>query len=263
MKNFTFDGNWGGFLKLEKLSRFNRDDFFDLPHLKNKLNQGLVSYKIQDEFNLDPNPSSIQVAAIDYILNNEDKIITTIFETLRDIVSPWELNKSGWELPELNTEADLINVIGTVGIKIDSIGRNEVAWTLFYFEYYGDPEHGLCICLERNKFMAFSSYVDYDHDEILTKEEYEEYEKNSDYPIPYKFYPPTNKSGKLKPWQIAVNSSFLSELIEKNQQNELISLVENNLNLIKNELDSLISEAKFKERNDLVLKLEEIRNRKQ
>ena len=146
---------------------------------------------------------------------------------MKDIVYPYYGELVGENYQEhnpLNTVQDLENCLAINEIMVDFIGKENIAWVTYIFESNVDPEHGLSMLFQGSKFMKHDSAYDMMYQDLLTKEEYDQYIKDinvaHDSSEPKLHYPDKNKI-YFKPWELEQTKEFLRKLLRENKEQEL------------------------------------------
>lgn len=266
MKKYEFNGNWNSTIELMFFTRLNSDKFYRYETRKSHrklLELGKVPLSITDERTINPVPEEEQINAINFILNNEEKIYQAVFKNLKEKIIPDakrdfdldaedEETKEYW-FPKLQSIDDMKKTLGIGGIGVDIEYRNGIAWTSYMFDFSAEEEHGLIMIFEGDKFLDFGAIGDYTHERIMTKEEFSKYVEKLNRRHPYQIYEPNSKYGILKPWKIRANDYYPIGILREGKKEELINYLINNPQIAKEKMDVML-------RNSEHLKLDEITN---
>ena len=199
-----------------------------------ELEQGLIALEIMDERNTDPNPSAEQNATFDFIIENQQLILESLFDALKNRIYPTYqeyIDADDYSFPPLNSLNDLELVLAIRRITITANYKEGAAYYELYFEFSGDGEHGLIITMHKQRMIAFCGMGDNDGRAVIEDMGYdygkwmEEYLKargSRDYSI-HKRLP---KYGKLKPWQKEENREYLVTLIRASDAEKLNKLID-------------------------------------
>lgn len=238
MTKFEFKGQWFEDIKLEKLSTINYSSYYG-----KRNNNSLIRVSIVDERNYYPYPSIEQIAAIEYIMNNEEEIYHSIYKALKNTIYPVGICHYEGETPSLNSAGDMSNIIGLSGIVIDIYSNAGIAWTTYYFDYLFDTEHGLSIVFQGNNFLDFGQIGGYTYENIMSKEDFNMYVERLNVRYSLQIHKPNLITNKLKPWQIRENEYFPFGLIHAERFEELIKYLIDNPEQKNKNLEHLIEIA--------------------
>lgn len=219
MNDFKFNGDWETDLYLDKLSLLSNDKFFRGSH-KGKLSKGLVPVRINEAYNLLPDPLPSQLLAIQYIQENQSTLLEGIFD--RVINHEYPLFKTlideeeAW-FPPLETLSDLENAVGILEVNILNLEKEGYAYYTINFTCTWENEHGFSILFHKDRILKSDEGWVYDIEAICAENgvDYEKYGNDSmhwDDEI-FDFITPNAKYGKLKPIEISSNESLPFRLI--------------------------------------------------
>jgi len=163
--NDSNDSNWGMPYKLPQLSKlayrtFNGQGFW-VAH-KEKLAQGYVY--ITHGFNTDitkelQQPSQSQVAAIDYVRRNEERILQSLFDLLKAQYPVWIENFGvPEEFPELKDIDDLSKALVILNINVLEEQKEDVSYAQYFFICPWDEEHGISVIMHRANVIAHGQH---------------------------------------------------------------------------------------------------------
>ncbi|MFZ4478019.1 MAG: DUF6985 domain-containing protein, partial [Saprospiraceae bacterium] len=161
MKEYIFNGDWSFDLYLPEFSRLHSIKFFsserETEH-KAKLMNGYVPFSICDERTYEPDPTGEQLSAIEYLLNNEQQIITSLFQIFKHDINKFYAEACGEDdwIPELNTVEDLGKLIGIQNIMILTSHKDGISYFEIDCAYLGDEEHGLAVVIHKDKLIGYS-----------------------------------------------------------------------------------------------------------
>lgn len=243
MKLFEFKGDWEFEYEFEAFRglQSRRGAYTSMD--SNKESDGTVKVIIYDELNEDTDPKEEQINAINYIIENPEKIKRALYKALESEY-PKLKEMYGYDIddedsrewfPDVEKLDDFSKVFG-VGNVFVMIPQKEG------FSYIGlecgciwDDEHGLGFLLHKDRlvnigqadsgFSTWEAYKDNGTYEQM-KKEWEEINKNKALLPKPKIYHPNPKYGKLKPSQISANKMYENNLIERGYNQEYIELVE-------------------------------------
>lgn len=237
MHQLSLHGEWTTKIVLIQLSGLRNIKFFrnerSRQHLA-ELEQGLITLDISDERNTDPDPSAEQNATFDFIIENQQLILESLFNALRNKIYPTYqeyIDADDYSFPPLHTLNDLELVLAIRRITITANYKEGFAYYELYFDFSGDREHGLVISMHKDRLISFCGMGDndgravledigYDYDKWL--KEYLDARNNKSYTI-HKKIP---KYGKLKPWQKDENREYLINLIRADDLVKLKQLID-------------------------------------
>lgn len=271
MRKFEFTGKWKFeieskfFSKLNSNKLFRHESFDEHRALLNKLK---VPLNITDERTLKPDPEIEQINAINFILNNEEKIYQSIYRNLKEFVIPetkkhFDLENEDMEtvnywFPKLSSPEDMKNTVGILGISVDIEYRNDIAWTSYMFEFSADEEHGLIMNFEGDKFLYFGE-LDTSHSQIMTKDEFNKYVRKLNKSHPAQIHEPDPKYGVLKPWQIDANDFYPIALLREERNEELFNYLLDNPKVAKKKMDTLLNNSTALKYDRITNKLNELK----
>lgn len=254
MRTFEFKSEWFTDIKLEKLSTINYSSFSP-----KKDNNSLVRILIIDERDYNPYPTTEQIFAIEYIMNNQDEIYYSIYKALKNIIYPIDSCNSEDEVPSLNSINDMNKIIGLNGIFIDIHSNAGMAWTNYYFDYHFDTEHGLNMVFQGNKFLDFGQIGGLTYENIMSKEDFNTYVERLNVRHSLQIHKPNPITNKLKPWQINENEYFPFGLIHANRIEDLIEYLKNYPEQKIKKLDRLIEIAQLNQKYEFEKELLKLR----
>lgn len=231
MNEYSFTGDWEFKMRLEELSDLFTFDLIDSP--KRKREQ--VDIKILDVKDDNPVPESQQIETINYLINNQEKIVNGIFITLQEKIIPHYKSVHGDDsdiFTPINSKNDLSNYLGISSITIFNRFKNDIAYVMLYFNSFRcDLEHGLNLIFHRDRFIGThedfkEAYEDIglDYKDILREisiKNQKQFE-NKD----YVFHESTSDRYSLKPWQQEANRIYPFRLLQTNQQDNFIEFME-------------------------------------
>ncbi|MFM2393939.1 MAG: hypothetical protein RLZZ546_1921 [Bacteroidota bacterium] len=235
MEEFKFTGNWNPKVTLNELTKLGHEDMFspnaimqwirDIyeDHKSNK-----VQFRIYPAMNSNQYPEEIQINAINYIINNEQIIYSQIYDNLINIIYPHysaSYEEDIQEYAPLKSIDDMPKVLGLTDISIEVIGSDEIAWSIYKFEWKGDEEHGLSMLFEGSKFIKHDSAGDMWIDELISEEKLENYSDLHHRDMPNKMYYPALNRQFYKPWELEKTRDFLLDLLRDGNYSEFKSNV--------------------------------------
>jgi hypothetical protein len=167
MEEFKFTGDWNPKVTLKELTKLGHENMFSPnaimqwirdvyeDHKSNK-----VQFRIDPAENSNQFPEEIQINAINYIIKNEHEIYSQIYDQLLNTIYPHYSQLYDEDIQEyapLKTIDDMPKVLGLTDIRIELVGSDEIAWSIYNFEWKGEEEHGLSMLFEGSKFMKHDS----------------------------------------------------------------------------------------------------------
>lgn len=274
MRKYKFKGKWTDQIESIYFSQLNSDKFFKHEMWeKHKviLENGRVPIVIKDERTVTPDPTSEQINAINFILNNEVKVYDSVFQNLIRTVYPnakkyYDLENEDEEtvkywFPALNSISDMENTLGIMEIEVDIEYRNEMALTHYVFEFSGEQEHGLKMTFDGDKFLGFGDRDDDTMRKILTESEYLNYQQKLQIKHPLQIYKSDSKYGVLKPWQEYSNDFYPIALLKEEMNEELFNYLVRNPIIAKEKMDTLLNNSKALKFNEVTNKLNELKSK--
>jgi len=141
--SYIFNGDWFFDLELNEIATLHSDTWFMSEKQKvhkSKLNNGLVPVQILDQRNYEPDPSMAQIATINYIIENQHKILIALLNALITEIIPFyveAIDDDEW-VPTLNTINDLGELIGIYSVLILPDEKKGSCYYRLDFEYLGD-----------------------------------------------------------------------------------------------------------------------------
>ena len=266
MKKYEFDGKWNTEIELEFFTQLNSDKFFGIEMWNSHkilLESGRFPISITDERTMNPNPEEEQINAINFILNNEEKIYKSVFKNLKERIIPnvkkyFDLENEDEEIienwfPLLHSIEDMKKTLGILEVEVDIEYRNGIALTSFLFEFSAEQEHGLKMTFEGDKYLDFGDCDDNTLKKIMTENEFRNYNEKLKIRYPFQIYEPDLKYGVLKPWQEYANDFYPIGILREERKDELIDYLKDNPQIALEKMDTLLL-------NSVQLKLSEITN---
>lgn len=114
---------------------------------------------------ISPNPN--QIKTLNYIDNNEDKIIKSIFDYYQKVILPVFKEATDIEENEIaNNQSELSRVFGIRGIEIPQFNNSDSNYYLIEFDFRYDSEHGLYILFDNLHPIDFFGEGDKNYDAI-------------------------------------------------------------------------------------------------
>lgn len=220
MEEFIFNGDWEFKLDLKGIfnSNLNWRDKMDPQRAQ-------PNVKIVDSKSYDPDPLVEQINTLNYIINNEEKVLESACKALNPINQDYgeRCGMYDWFPKELNPE-NLGKVLLIQEISILKEHKNNLSYYELSCGYKGDEEHGLIIVMYKGQLMDYSAIGEMDYTnlykdlgeraKIFIAKNIAENEFQA--PQMQKVLP---KYGKYKPWQKELLVDYLSKLL-RTQENE-------------------------------------------
>ena len=241
MNNLELNGEWTTQIELKQLAQLNNLKFFSYENSKQHLSlleKGLITIDFWDEHNVDPDPSKEQNSTLNFIVENQNAILQSLFEGLKNIIYPKyqeQVDVDEYSFPPLNSLADLELVFGMRSITITTYYKEKLAYYEMNFAFSGDSEHGLLVNMHKLRIISFCGmgdndgravYEDMGHNYEKWLQEYLDLTPKIK-KIDFKVHQKNSKYNKLKPWQKDENQDYLRELIRNDELDKLKSLIEN------------------------------------
>jgi len=214
---FTFTGHWTTDIAL--------------PHLPTRDKTGhRVDVNIKDELNDDPDPLPEQIAAINYVLQNQEAILHTmlgrLFEDYEGIRADYGYDDE--LLPPIDKPEDLLQSIEFGALYVLLAHRDGVAYVGFEGYCSWDEEHGIGIMMHKDRLVhwggadeAFSSWRARQDNGAAAAHSQRTRQESAP-----RRYAPHPKYGTLKPSQEEANLGYEYHLIERGYSDEFIALIE-------------------------------------
>lgn len=226
MKKFEFTGDWEIKLNLESFieSNLNWGE-----NQKRNIGKDLIELKIIDKKNYDPDPHIEQMNSIEYIVNNQERVLEDLCKSFNTINKKYGeyCGEHDW-YPDILTITNLGSIFFISEIAILVEHKNERSYIQFTGEYAGDYEHGLTLAMHDGNLLGFNQQGEDVYDEIYNNLGDERY-KFRDFNIAHQefgknqVHQPLPKYGKHKPWQILATEEHLENLIRSNKDEEFIN----------------------------------------
>ena len=236
MKKFVFQGDW--YTTIE-LSTFDKElDNSKYSFRRKELNKGEYQLDINEVFDENPDLSSEQKNTIKHIQteSNQSIILTNLFSYLKEIVYPEyreyiSEDEYPGTFPVLNTVKNLRNVIGLDHIVILRFGIEGYSYYNLMFETSLDEEHGIGFVMHKNQIIEHGEIGGLGYEKVaahmgMEYEDYLKYQTNIQTPPTREYQLANKKYGKLKPWQMDVNSNRHYYLYSSKQDEKLIEFIE-------------------------------------
>jgi len=172
MKDFNFQ-EWECSIEVNKLSHLRFSDSEYSEAKRKNVDNGLIDLIILKEDENCLKPKEEQVNCINWIVNNQDKILNLLYSALREIIYPYYANlwnedvRNEGTFPGLNSVKDLERVLGMNVIEILVDHKENISYCRFYFNFCVDREHGLVITLHRDRLIDFCANGDVNHRKII------------------------------------------------------------------------------------------------
>ena len=244
MTKFTFDGNWEFEYQFDAFKGLqSRRGAYTSSDAQNE-SDGTVKVVIRDELNDEPDPSTEQLNALDYIIKYPAQIRQALFKALEtEYPALMEQYKSAYDdkqvkerLPDIKSLREFSKVFGVGCIFVYLPQKDGHAYIGLECGCTWDEEHGLGFLLNKDRLIkiggaevAFDSWQEPLIDNGTYQKEREKLNRPAgskrQLPKP-KIYQPHPKYGKLKPSQVEANKMYENRLIELGYDQEFIDLVE-------------------------------------
>lgn len=245
-KYHFFEGNWILNLSLKLIG----EHFSFAGHARDPKAKENIQIRLFEELDFNPDPSQEQINALNYIFENQEAIIESIYIALISIIFP--LHKTFIEdeeifFPKVNSQSDLKFIFGIDEIIIHNESKNGYSYSTFVFSHFSaDPEHGQTITMHKSNYISSGENWDWRPicKDLGIEYEIKEKQNSADYIkmlTDYIYYhEPNQKYGTLKEWQKSANRSYAIQLIQNKRNKEFIKLYNE-----KFKYDSEMREANF------------------
>ena len=215
--NYTFNGNWGFKIELEKFKQLEFD---------NSSNE--VEIVIRDFLDDEMEPLNQQINTMNYVLNNQEVVVDSLLDSIwkkwKEIYEDFSIDDDK-DFPNIIKKNDLKKVISIRTIYIQPLHKND-------FAYYGlegncmwDEEHGLGFISHKDRIIEFGGAEEADAGGSETNDNPDN--KRPKEPEVPKLYSSHPKFGNLKPSHKEANANYPHKLIEKNLIDEFEVYLEN------------------------------------
>lgn len=217
MEKFKFNGEWEFEMELSELIKSNSNWSNSLGQKKkNKA----ISIKIRDFRSYDPDPLKEQENTLNYLMNNQSKVIDALCKAMDTINDDYgERTGMRKRLPAKMNPQNLGEVLLINEILILTDHKEHQAYYGYTCEYKEDLEHGLIIVMHGNELIDYSAIGEMGWYGIPL--EFEEFGKNQIQQVLPKY-------GKFKPWQLEATREYLDHLLWKEEHETLIKIIDNN-----------------------------------
>lgn len=228
MQNFTFNGNWEYELDLQDFKKSNANwnrnlgaNYIDRP----------IKLKIHDLKNFDPDPLPEQLFTINYLLNNELRVLDdlcTAFSTINQHYGEMT-GFHDWYSNDIKGH-ELGNIFLISEIEILKEHKNGSAYVQFSGGYKGDEEHGLIVAMHEDRLIGYNQ-IGEDCDDGIYTDLGDERQSFIDFNIKHQdfgketIYEPLPKYGKYKPWQGMVMTEYFVKLLRAKDNEKIKVLV--------------------------------------
>lgn len=130
-------------------------------------------------------PTNYQVQTFEYIINNQEKILQSIFTYYKNVILPVYQEATDIEEQDIaRSKLELSKVFGLLFIKIPNIENSKDFNYIIEFDFNYDDEHGNCILFQNGKAIDFFEGGEDNYDAIKLYKE----EVNQGEPIPTNLY---------------------------------------------------------------------------
>jgi hypothetical protein len=241
--SFEFKGDWEFEYQFEAFKGFQSRRGAYTSRNSNKESDGVVKVTIVDELNDETDPTDQQLAAINFIIENPQKIQALLFESL-EIEYPKLKEVYGYSVddddsrerfPKIGFLDEFRKVFGVGSMFVLTSQKEGFAYIGLECGCAWDEEHGLGFLLHKDRLVkigsadqALNSWDAFEDNGTFEKEQ-QKWKKHlnerENLPRP-KIYEPNPKYGQLKPTQIAANKMYENYLIERGYNAEFRKLVE-------------------------------------
>lgn len=227
MKKFVFNGDWKTRINLPEFEKLNNEQFVGS---NNQINDSLIVFNDLEDNN--PDPLKTQINTINFIVNREIEILTSIFNYFKDVIYP----KSKIHIepkdyphcyPKLESLEDLINIFSLSNIEILTESNDGFSYYTIYIWSCLDFGHGLGIIMHKSRCLDFNEIgvLDYekikDEGSIIKKDSFDNIQINES-----GIYSRHPKYNNLKPWQLDLAENTFKKLLESGNESRVIELID-------------------------------------
>jgi hypothetical protein len=237
--NFKFNGDWQFWYKLETLAQLNDNNFFgtwSYGQLREKSAQGLVDVTFKDILNDDTEPLVAQINTLNYIHDNQNSIMESLLAIAKSeyvyakefyIISDAADYIDEDTFPTLNNVNDLKKALGLMEIHIEIPAKKGFSYATYYFKCSWEEEHGFAVTLHKDRLLNYFLIGDFGHEKMFEDNggDYQAF-VTRDNDIPFKYYEPNPKYGKLKPKEKEANDWYPTNLIFRDLTDDFINFIE-------------------------------------
>jgi len=231
MKHIDLNGDWTYNLNLAALSGFQSRNRVYTSIDTEKISNGDIVVEFEDDLSEIPDPYQEQINALEYLINNQDKVIKSVVDKIKNELPEVIINYDLQEDKNYQTINDetIKKLIGFSSIYIHIPSKESVSYIDLVGGCNWDEEHGLNVLLHKNRVVSVGGIDGNSHwKAIKDNGTYEEIKDNHHEKTIPKKYTPHPKYNKLKPSQKSANESFEHNLIIGNHNDKFIELIENN-----------------------------------
>ncbi len=227
MDQYKFNGDWIFDLKLPEFSKLHSYEEPPKNEHQKKLFNGYVPFQIWDERTYDPDPTPAQINTIEYLINNEKKVVEDLFHAFKNTINPFHAEACGdWDwIPPMNSPADLGKLMSIHNLQVLVEEKEGMAYYRMDCEYEGDPEHGLAVVMHKENLIDQAGIGDMGYEGIAKDEGYDLEKAKAKFKGRDEFginmvHQPIEKYGKFKTWQIDETEEYFRNLLyqKKNEQ---------------------------------------------
>ena len=211
MKEFTFNGDWEFKLNLNEFFNSNLRWRENMDPQNAKPNVKIVDLK-----SYDPDPLKEQINTINFIINNELRVLEAICKALVPINNDYgeKCGQYDW-FPERLTAENLGEVLLIQEISILKEHKDDQAYYELSCGYKGDEEHGLIIVMHGVQLFDYSAIGEMDYINLYKDlgeraKIFIEINKIENEFQAHQMQKVLPKYGKYKPWQKEYNATPVS-----------------------------------------------------
>ena len=226
MKEFTFNGDWEFKLNLNEFFNSNLRWRENMDPQNAKPNVKIVDLK-----SYDPDPLKEQINTINFIINNESRVLEAISKALVPINNHYgeRCGEYDW-FPERLTAENLGEVLLIQEISILKEHKDDQAYYELSCGYKGDEEHGLIIVMHGVQLFDYSAIGEMDYINLYKDlgeraKIFIEINKIENEFQAHQMQKVLPKYGKYKPWQKELLVEYLSKLLRTKDNEKLKEII--------------------------------------
>ena len=216
MEKFNFNGDWEFKIELQDFAKSNSNWINSLG--RNKGNNA-ISVRIKDFKSYDPDPLVQQENTLNYIINNQPKVINALCKAI-DIINDDYGERTGMreQLPDKMTPQNLGKVLLVSQIIILTEHKDDYAYYEYSCEYTEDLEHGLIVVMHGDELIEYSAVGEMVYEGLYNdlgdraKAFIDTNIKNQEFGA-NKVHQVLRKYGKFKPWQKLAMTEYFGHLL--------------------------------------------------
>ncbi len=160
MTKYKFKGNFEEEIKIKAFEEYLEFYSDTYPHRPDLHKRGIVKLFFRNKEEIDKEPSLSQINAVNFYLENQDKLAVLLNEKLWEdwpkIVIDYDLDYDD-RFPKIMSPKELKKVYGIHSMVISENSKNGISYCGFYGYSKFDQEHGIGFVLHRLEVLEFGS----------------------------------------------------------------------------------------------------------